>query len=170
MIRGRVIGSSARSSTQLSSVICGSPVLGALKDKLANGNLVPGRWQTSARLRGRERQTRDIILPKGGETRRMISLMMPAKWPIAGRGLRSKNMFRKAFSANLTRSLAGMAALVAVLAVPANAQPSRVQVGKLACSISAGVGLIVGSQRNVSCNFPPDNGPPEADTGTITKF
>ncbi|HSZ67886.1 MAG TPA: DUF992 domain-containing protein [Xanthobacteraceae bacterium] len=79
-------------------------------------------------------------------------------------------MFRKAFSANLTRSLAGMAALVAVLAVPANAQPSRVQVGKLACSISAGVGLIVGSQRNVSCNFQPDNGPPEAYTGTITKI
>jgi len=79
-------------------------------------------------------------------------------------------MFRKAFSANLARSLVGVAALVAVLAVPANAQPSRVQVGKLACSISAGVGLIVGSQRNVSCNFQPENGPPEAYTGTITKI
>jgi hypothetical protein len=69
-------------------------------------------------------------------------------------------MFRKAFSANLASSLVGVAALVAVLAVAANAQPSRVQVGKLACSISAGVGLIVGSQRNVSCNFQPENGPP----------
>jgi hypothetical protein len=79
-------------------------------------------------------------------------------------------MFRKAFSANLASSLVGVAALVAVLAVAANAQPSRVQVGKLACSISAGVGLIVGSQRNVSCNFQPENGPPEAYTGTITKI
>jgi hypothetical protein len=44
-----------------------------------------------------------------------------------------------------------------------------VQVGQLSCSVSAGVGLIVGSQRNVSCNFQPDNGPPEAYTGTMTK-
>ncbi len=79
-------------------------------------------------------------------------------------------MFCKVFSANLTKSVVGVAALVAVLAVPANAQPRRVQVGKLACSISAGVGLVVGSQRNVNCNFQPDGGPPEAYTGTITKI
>ncbi len=79
-------------------------------------------------------------------------------------------MFCKDFSANLTKSLVGVAALVAVLAVSANAQPRRVQVGKLACSISAGVGLVVGSQRNVNCNFQPDGGPPEAYTGTITKI
>jgi hypothetical protein len=28
--------------------------------------------------------------------------------------------------------------------------------------------LIVASQRNVNCNFQPDNGPPEAYTGTMT--
>jgi hypothetical protein len=65
-------------------------------------------------------------------------------------------------------------ALVAAAALatfgPAQAQPNRVQVGTLACSISAGVGLIVGSQRNVSCNFQPDGGPAEAYTGTITKI
>ena len=44
------------------------------------------------------------------------------------------------------------------------------QVGQLSCSVSSGVGLIVGSQRNVSCNFKPDNGPPEAYTGTMTKI
>jgi hypothetical protein len=60
------------------------------------------------------------------------------------------------------------AALVAAASVPANAQASRVQVGTLACSVSAGVGLIVASQRNVSCNFQPQNGPPEAYTGTMT--
>lgn len=83
-------------------------------------------------------------------------------------------MFRKAFSGNWTMArttrLLACTALVAAVIVPANAQPRRVQVGQLACSISAGVGLIVGSQRNISCNFAPDNGPPEAYTGTITKI
>lgn len=63
----------------------------------------------------------------------------------------------------------GVAAVVAVATVPADAQPRRVQVGTLACSISAGVGMVVASQRNVSCNFQPDGGPPEAYTGTLTR-
>ena len=79
-------------------------------------------------------------------------------------------MFRKAFRANLNTVMVAAAALGAALVLPADAQPSRVQVGKLACSISAGVGLVVGSQRNVNCNFQPDGGPPEAYTGTITKI
>ena len=79
-------------------------------------------------------------------------------------------MFGKAFQANLGSVLMAAAVLGAVLVMPADAQPRRVQVGKLACSISAGVGLVVGSQRNVSCNFQPDGGPPEAYTGTITKI
>jgi len=61
------------------------------------------------------------------------------------------------------------AAALAAASITVNAQPRRVQVGTLACSISAGVGLLVGSQRNVACNFQPDNGPPEAYTGTITR-
>jgi hypothetical protein len=65
-------------------------------------------------------------------------------------------------------ALLGAAAMVVTL--PANAQQSRVQVGQLACSLSAGVGMIVGSQRNVSCTFQPDNGPPEAYAGTMTKI
>jgi len=60
------------------------------------------------------------------------------------------------------------AALASALIMPANAQQQRVQIGTLACSISAGVGLIVASQRNVSCNFQPDGGPPEAYVGTMT--
>src|ERR1700747_1265862 len=66
-------------------------------------------------------------------------------------------------------ALVGAAAVVAAAAVPADAQPQRVQVGTLACSISAGVGLVVASQRNVSCNFQPDGGSPEAYTGTIPR-
>ncbi len=74
-------------------------------------------------------------------------------------------MFRTAFVAS-----AIVAAVLAMAAKPAGAQPSRIQVGTLECSLSSGVGLIVGSQRNVNCNFKPDNGPPEMYTGTMTKI
>jgi Protein of unknown function (DUF992) len=70
----------------------------------------------------------------------------------------------------MVAALVGAAAVVAAAAVPADAQPRRVQVGTLACSISAGIGLVVASQRNVSCNFQPDGGPPEAYTGTMTRI
>jgi hypothetical protein len=69
----------------------------------------------------------------------------------------------------MVAALVGAAAMAAVATVPADAQPQRVQVGTLACSISAGVGMVVASQRNVSCNFQPDGGPPEAYTGTMTR-
>jgi hypothetical protein len=75
-------------------------------------------------------------------------------------------MFLKTFAAVLM----GAAALAATTAMPANAQASRVQVGTLTCSVSAGIGLIVGSQRNVTCNFQPNGGPPEVYTGTMTKI
>ena len=75
-------------------------------------------------------------------------------------------MFSKGFAA----ACVGAAAFAAITAVPANAQADRVQDGQLACSVSAGVGLIVGSQRNVNCTFQPDGGPPEAYTGTMTKI
>jgi len=69
----------------------------------------------------------------------------------------------------MVSALVGAAAVAAIATVPADAQPRRVQVGTLACSISAGVGLVVASQRNVNCNFQPDGGPPEAYTGTMTR-
>ena len=39
--------------------------------------------------------------------------------------------------------------LATVLSTPADAQRDRVQVGSLECSLSSGIGLIVGSQRNM---------------------
>jgi len=63
-----------------------------------------------------------------------------------------------------------IAAFATVLTPPAHAQPRRVQVGTLECSLSASVGMIVGSQKNVACNFKADNGPPEAYTGTMTRI
>jgi hypothetical protein len=70
----------------------------------------------------------------------------------------------------LVAALAGAAAMAATATISADAQPRRVQAGTLACSVSAGIGLVVASQRNVSCNFQPDKGPPEAYTGTITRI
>jgi hypothetical protein len=71
-------------------------------------------------------------------------------------------MFSRGFAAGFA---AGMALLATVL--PGAAQ-ERVQVGSLTCSISAGVGLVVASQRNVNCIFKPDNGPPESYNGVLT--
>ena len=73
-------------------------------------------------------------------------------------------MFHKGFMAAFSGALA---LLVAAATAPANAQ-NRVQVGTLSCSVSAGIGLIVASQRNVACTFNPNGGPPEAYTGTMT--
>src|SRR5437764_6900739 len=70
----------------------------------------------------------------------------------------------------MSHSFLASIAAIAILAAATNAdaQPRRVEVGTLACSVSAGIGLIVASQRNVNCNFQPENGPPEAYTGTMT--
>jgi hypothetical protein len=74
------------------------------------------------------------------------------------------------FRSYLAAAVVGVAALVSVGPATTVAQPAaRVEVGKLECSLSASVGLIVGSQKNVACNFKPDGGgPPEAYTGTMT--
>ena len=71
------------------------------------------------------------------------------------------------------RSSAAVAAISATLALSAasvQAQPRQLQVGQLTCSLSASVGLIVGSQRNVNCIFRGAPGEPEeAYTGTMTR-
>ena len=70
-------------------------------------------------------------------------------------------MLRTAFAA---------AAALAMIVKSADAQPRRIQVGTLTCSLSAGVGLFVGSQRNVNCLLKGQPGEPEeAYTGTMTR-
>jgi hypothetical protein len=70
------------------------------------------------------------------------------------------------------RHITILAALLAAgaLASPASAQ-SRVKIGTLDCSISGGVGMIIASQKAVSCRFSPsDRGRRrEAYVGTITR-
>ena len=65
---------------------------------------------------------------------------------------------------------AGAAAAVAMLLTsPAAAQQPRLQLGELDCSLSSSVGLVVTSQRNVSCFFHSPNGPEGAYVGTLTR-
>jgi hypothetical protein len=74
-------------------------------------------------------------------------------------------MVRKALAA----AIAAAAALAMVWAAPASAQRDRVQVGTMECSLSSSIGLVVGSQKNIACNFKPNGGPPEAYAGTMTR-
>lgn len=73
-------------------------------------------------------------------------------------------MFRNLFVATV---IAG--ASLALAAWPSSAQPRQVQVGTLTCSLSASIGLIIASQKNVNCVFRGRPGEPEeAYTGTMT--
>jgi hypothetical protein len=63
----------------------------------------------------------------------------------------------------------GALALAIASSVPAPAQ--RIKAGVLTCDVSGGLGFIVGSQKEVSCLFSPDQaGPQETYLGTITKI
>ncbi len=70
---------------------------------------------------------------------------------------------------NLFAAAVIAAASLAPTATPSAAQPRQVQVGTLTCSLSASIGLIVASQKNVNCVFRGRPGEPEeAYTGTMT--
>jgi hypothetical protein len=59
--------------------------------------------------------------------------------------------------------------LIAACGDPAAAQ--RIKAGILSCDVSAGIGLIIGSQKQVSCLYTPElPGPQEAYVGAITRF
>lgn len=64
----------------------------------------------------------------------------------------------------------GIAAAIAltIAANPASAQ-SGVQLGRLSCSVDAGIGLLIGSQKGVNCTFYREDGSVEAYSGKITK-
>jgi Protein of unknown function (DUF992) len=77
---------------------------------------------------------------------------------------------------NMHRPLGALAALAVVaavaLAAPTMARTAdRTKVGTLTCDISAGIGLIITSKKNVTCMFTPSHpGPRELYTGAISKF
>ena len=74
------------------------------------------------------------------------------------------------------RRLSALAALAVVTAVtlpaPSMAQGrERTKVGSLTCDISAGIGLIITSKKELTCMFTPSQPEPrEVYTGSITKF
>ncbi len=73
-------------------------------------------------------------------------------------------MFRNLFAAALVAAVS-----FARAGGPSVAQPRQVQVGTLTCSLSASIGLNVGSQKNVNCILKGAPGEPEeAYTGTMT--
>jgi hypothetical protein len=61
-------------------------------------------------------------------------------------------------------------AVLAAVATPALSQADRVQVGTLTCDVSAGIGMIIGSTKEVQCLFTPGNGPRQVYVGQINKF
>ena len=65
----------------------------------------------------------------------------------------------------------GAAALaVAALAFGAPASAAGVKVGVLTCHESSGWGFIIGSSKDLRCNFSPSRGMYEHYVGTVTKF
>jgi hypothetical protein len=73
------------------------------------------------------------------------------------------------------RALSGAVAAMslAAIAFTVNAQPQdRVQAGVLNCDVSGGLGLIIGSQKEVTCQFLPADAssPREVYVGVINKF
>ena len=64
--------------------------------------------------------------------------------------------------------------VVAVLALAFVAEPAaaqRLRAGLLTCDVSGGIGLLIGSQKQVSCVYNPDlPGPPEYYVGAFTRF
>jgi hypothetical protein len=73
---------------------------------------------------------------------------------------------RRAFSGAVVLALAAM-----TFGAP-SAHAQRVRTGVLNCDVSAGIGLIIGSQRSVNCLFTPDQPgyPQEGYYGTISKL
>jgi Protein of unknown function (DUF992) len=65
---------------------------------------------------------------------------------------------------------AALLALAAVSGTALGQRPVWEQSGTLNCDVSGGIGLIIGSQRDVNCLFTPSYpAPPEQYVGTITK-
>jgi hypothetical protein len=71
----------------------------------------------------------------------------------------------------MARYVIRVVAIVLTLASAAPATAQRIRAGLLTCDVSAGLGLIVTSQKQVSCAFKPDHpGRQEDYDGTIIKY
>ena len=66
-------------------------------------------------------------------------------------------------------SAAALALVASIGATEAQAQ-NRTRAGMLTCSVSGGIGLILGSQKSTVCTFRPRRGRAEQYVGVIRKF
>ena len=64
----------------------------------------------------------------------------------------------KNFKSALIGSAAAVSMVVAFAASGAMAAPEHVKAGTLDCDVSGGVGLIIGSQKQMTCMFTPASG------------
>lgn len=74
----------------------------------------------------------------------------------------------------MSKSLAAVTAICVALplmALPALAKSSGVNVGGLSCTVDGGIGLIIGSSKSMKCRFDPaGGGKPQYYKGTVGKF
>ena len=74
----------------------------------------------------------------------------------------------------MLRNVIGVTAIALTVASIEPAAAQQVRAGLLTCDVSAGLGMIVGSQKQIACTFAPDNpsGPARREDydGTITKY
>jgi hypothetical protein len=69
------------------------------------------------------------------------------------------------------RYIIAAAALAVAVASAEPAAAQRIRAGLLTCDVSGGIGLLIGSQKQVSCVYNPDlPAPQEYYVGTFTKF
>ena len=69
------------------------------------------------------------------------------------------------------RGALGVVAIVLATSSADRAAAQQIRAGVLTCDVSAGIGLIIGSQKDVSCTFAPNRpGRREDYDGSITKF
>jgi hypothetical protein len=62
-------------------------------------------------------------------------------------------------------------AALSIMGVQSAFAAEHVEAGRLECDVSAGLGVIVGSQQDMSCVFTPSDGAAKEDyTGKITEF
>jgi hypothetical protein len=71
----------------------------------------------------------------------------------------------------MLRHVVGAAVLALAVASAEPAAAQRIKAGLLTCDVSGGIGLIIASQKQVSCVYAPDlPGPQEAYVGSFSRF
>lgn len=71
----------------------------------------------------------------------------------------------------MLRSAIGAVVVAMAVASADPAAAQAVRAGLLTCDVSGGIGLIIGSQKQVSCMYAPDSpGPQQAYFGSFTRF